>query len=278
MDTKEEFSQITELIKNGDIDTANMRTYSLADAHKGDPSISIRCASIMKVIGDDDGTVKILRDMLADLPEDEPERFEALFAAGILGMPEEARTGMESMPLIRERPQQYGRILFMSGRYEDALKAVSGSESKDSRILRAEALCALGRYGEAVSESAALAEEDGSYEAAVSYCRSLISANRGKEAVKFAKSKLKSDKRSVDSLAVMAYVMRLEGKLLAAVNYGNRTLKTDPLHIGGLETMAMCLVEKGDVAHAKLFAGTINHKSPGHPAAVRIPDACKSIS
>ena len=278
MDAKEEFSRITELIKNSDFDTAKMRTHALADAHRGDPSVGIRCASIMKVIGDDDGTEEILRGLLADLPEDESGRFEALFATGMLGMPEEALAGMEGMGLIRERPQQYGRILFMSGRYGDALEAVSGSEEKDSVILRAEALCALGRYDEAVSASAALAEKDGSYEAAVSYCSSLISAGRTKDAVKFAKSKLKNDKKNVDSLAVMAYVMRLEGKLLAAVNYGNRTLRTDPLHIGGLETMAMCLVEKGDVKHAKLFAGTINHKSPGHPAAIRILDACNSIS
>lgn len=278
MEAEEEFSRITELIKKGDYDSAKMRTRSLADAHRGEASIGIRCASIMKVIGDDREAEEVLSDILADLPKDETERFEILFAIGMLGMPEEAREGMDRMGMAKERPEQYGRMLFMSGRHEEALAALSGSGTRDSRVLRSEALCALGRYEEAVSESSALAKEDDSYDATISYCSSLISAGREKEAVRFAKSRMKEDKRNVDSLAVMAYVMRLEGKLPAAVNYGNRALKADPLHIGALETMAMCLVEKGDVVHAKLFAGTINHKSPGHPAAIRILDACNSIS
>ena len=278
MEVEEEFSQITDLIKKGDYDLARMRTYSLADSHRGEASVGIRCASVMKVIGDDIGTEEVLSDILENLPDDMHERFETLFAIGMLGMPEEALAGMDRMNMSKDRPEQYGRMLFMSGRHEDAISALSGSVTRDSRILRAEALCALGRYDEAVSESAALAEEDDSYDATISFCSSLISAGRDKEAVRFAKSRLKDDKRNVDSLAVMAYVMRLEGKLPAAVNYGNRALKADPLHIGALETMAMCLVEKGDAVHAKLFAGTINHRSPGHPAAIRILDACNSIS
>ena len=278
MEAEEEFSRITELIKKGDYGSAKIRTRSLADAHRGKASIGIRCASVMKVIGDEGGTEEVLSDILSNLPEDETERFEIHFAIGMLGMPEEALEGMDRMGMVKDRPEQYGRMLFMSGRHDDALSVLSGSRARDSRILMSEALCALGRYEEAVLESAALAKEDDSYDATISYCSSLIAAGREKEAVKFAKSRLKEDKRNVDSLAVMAYVMRLEGKLPAAVNYGNRALKADPLHIGALETMAMCLVETGEAVHAKLFAGTINHKSPGHPAAIRILDACNSIS
>lgn len=278
MDADKELSRITDIIKDGDYESAKLRTRALADARAGESGITIKCASVMKVIGDEDGCGELLSRLLSDLPEEPSDRFEVLFAIGMLGMPAAACDGMEATGLAEDRPEQYGRILMMSGRHVEALEALSGSDTAESGMLRADTLRRMGRYEDAVSESKALTEEDDSYDAAVSYCTSLISAGREKEAVAFAKSRFKEDKRNVDSLALMAYVMRLEGKLPAAVNYGNRALRTGPLHIGALETMAMCLVEKGDTLHAKIFAGVINQRSPGHPAAIRILDACNLIS
>ena len=70
--------------------------------------------------------------------------------------------------------------------------------------------------------------------------------------------------------------MWINGKIPAAANYANRALHVDPLHVGALEVMAMCFVEKGKYTQAKLFAGAINEKEPGSPAVIRILDACRT--
>jgi hypothetical protein len=99
-----------------------------------------------------------------------------------------------------------------------------------------------------------------------------------KATIKFAKAHVKESKTNNDFLALEAYVMRINGRMLAAVNYASRVLKNDYKHIGALETMAMCFVEKKSFINAKLLAGAINDADPGNPAAIRILDACRQLA
>ena len=106
----------------------------------------------------------------------------------------------------------------------------------------------------------------------------MFKRGESKEAIKFAKSFLKEDKKNIDNLALNAYVMRINGRTPAAVNYCNRVLNTDFKHIGALETLALCFIEKKSFVNAKLLAGAINDADPGNPAVIRILDACRLLS
>jgi hypothetical protein len=100
---------------------------------------------------------------------------------------------------------------------------------------------------------------------------------RNKDAIKTARKYLKEDK-DADSLALAAYVMRINGRMMAAANFAHRAIAKDHTHKGALETMAFCLIEKSKFIEAKVFAGAINERSPGDPAAIRILDACRIAS
>ena len=137
----------------------------------------------------------------------------------------------------------------------------------------------MAEYRSALEEAEAIVRDDGpTYRSLVNECSVLLRMGREKDAVKLARSHLKEDKKNPDSLALSAYVMWINGKTPAAANYANRALHLDPLHTGALETMAMCFIEKGRYAEAKLFAGAINEKNPGDPAVIRILDACRAAS
>ena len=173
---------------------------------------------------------------------------------------------------------EVARTMLLADEAEEALELVNKifEPTIRDRLLRCDILCSLGEFSEALNESESIVEDDkASYSSLINMCTVLMKMGREKDAVKLAKSHLKEDKKNPDSLALNAYVMWINGKIPAAANYANRALHIDYSHVGALEVMAMCFVEKGKFTQAKLFAGAINEKEPGSPAVIRILDACR---
>ena len=104
------------------------------------------------------------------------------------------------------------------------------------------------------------------------YVTALILAGRDKEAVKFVRSCLKD--KSADSNAIAAYVMRITGNIKAAAGYATRAIQIDNGHVGAMETLGICLAEKGEIDKARIVAGAINEKSPGDKAALNVLSYC----
>jgi Flp pilus assembly protein TadD len=125
-----------------------------------------------------------------------------------------------------------------------------------------------------MDEAAALLKENpADYDTRISYVQSLIMGGRSRDAIKYAREGLKD--KSADSNAVAAYVMRILGNVKAAGGYASRAVKLDQQHIGGMETLGICLALKEEYDKARIVAGAINEISPGDKAAINILSYCE---
>lgn len=277
MDTDREFEEIKENIKEARIATAVSKIQTIVNS-TDDALVMIKCASLLKTI-DCESECKSAIDLAIDsVADDDDVRYNVGIAIRTLGRPDDAYELMMCKSSDPAKRAEIARTLLMLSKPQVALEMIDGSiNSIEERIIYCEILCALERYDDAVSAAEDIAEKDScSYRSMVNLVSALIAAGREKEAVKLAKSKLKDDKKDADSLALEAYVMWINGKVPAAVNYANRALQIDYSHIGALETMAMCLVMKKKYLQAKMLAGVINENYPGNPAVIRILDACRA--
>ena len=280
MDTEKAFEGIMEDIKNERFEMVRPQIDSIL-ASTDDVMIKLKCASLLKTIDDEKGCQEIVDMVLDSVPDDTESRFDIALSVRSLGRAEEAYGLMDGMRDDVSKIPEISRTLNMIGEYEEAyaLLGKAGPLTADYRILLCDILCNLGEFGKAQEEAASILDSgDSSYRAYVNMVSVLMKAGKVKEANKFAKSHLKEDKKNVDSLALEAYVMWINGKIPAAANYANRALQIDYSHFGALETMAMCLIEKGKYTQAKIIAGVINEKDPKEPAVIRILDACRIAS
>lgn len=280
MDIEKAFQNIQDNIKNEKYEAVRPEIDAIADASGNDPAILLKCASLLKVIDDESGCQSMIDLVLEKTPDNPKMMYDVGIAIRGMNRAEEA---YELMKGRRDDPvcsSEIARTLLMMDEAEEALLIMDSIKDKTigERILNTEILCSLGEFTAALNMASDIISEDTSYDSLICYCTVLLRTGRSKDAIKFAKSNMKEDKKNPDSLALTAYVMRINDKIPAAVNYSNRALQIDYSHVGALETMAMCLVEKSKFTHAKLLAGVINDKDPGNPAALRILDACRIAS
>lgn len=278
MDIDKAFESINLHIKNNEFDLVRPEIDSIVSACSNDTITMIKCASLLRVIDDNEGCNDILDKVLTVLPEDVNKKFSVAVAMKGLGRYEDAFDILsdldEIVPILREK----ARISLLIGEPKEALSFVEQMNSSEKRdvILLTDALCASGDLQKAYDVAVRLAEdENNSYDSLVNLCSTMIRMGKNKEAIKLARGHLKEDKKNADALALGAYVMRINGKTSAAANFAQHALKVDYTHIGALETLALCLVEKGKIVQAKVLAGAINDKDPGNPAVIRILDACR---
>lgn len=275
MDTDQSFARIEKYIKDGRTGLVRPEIDMIVDGHRDDLPILIKCASLLKVIDDERGTQRIL-DMVVDSVPKDDGRFSIAVALRGLNRPEDALDILVGLDRTDEVRRELARSYLAAGDAGSALSSLPETDTDgDDVILRTDILCALGRLDEAYGGAEELVRNDGSYGPLVNLCTVMIRMGMNKEAVKLARSHIKEDKRNIDSLALGAYVMWINGKIPAAANLAHSALKIDHRHIGALETMAMCLIHKRKFIEAKLMAGAINDQIPGHPAAIRILDACR---
>lgn len=278
MDLEQKFKSVQESIGRGNLESAGTQVSQIVSGHPGDPYVLLKCASLLKVIENDDASESLLDKVLSVLPADEQERMSIATALRGMGRAEDAWLIMKDIESVSDYQfMEKALTLHHCGEHDSALQelaSVSGLKEKQE-LLRADILVGKGDFEAAMNTLDDVISRHGpSYDALVQKSNLLIRAGKVKEAVKFANSQLKEDKKSVDMLALKAYVMRINGKTLAAVNYAHRALKMDITHIGALETMAYCLIEKGKKNEAKMMAGAIYQKDPGNPATFQILQAC----
>jgi len=249
METDDAFERINAHIREGRYSSVRPEVYRIAELSEGDPFTLIKCASLLKVIDEEEGCQDILGRVEAALPEGGEDRFAAAQALRRLGRP------------------------------GDALRILHGMGGDDP-VLREEAaaLSSLGRHDEALSLAEGIPEASGpSYDSMLALCRVLTVMGRSKDAVRRARAYLREE-GGADGNALAAAVMWFNGKTPAAAGFARRALEIDHTHQGAAETMAMCLIEKGRTKEAKVLAGAINQHDPGSDAAIRILDACRQAA
>ena len=276
MDTQSVYDSITEDVKNGAIDSVLPKVESILAEHPHDTMEHIKCASLLKSIDLESECQGILDRVVSDLPEDPAERQAVAVALRNLGRSEEAFDIVRSLP--EPDPYELAMCMHSVGEDESALSVIQerGLSDRDSRILLCECLCSVGEHASALREAEALYSDiGGEYDVLVNLATAMVRGGDAKGAAKFLKDLMKHDKKDLDVMAAFARIMLLTGKMPAAVNYSVRVVNADGTHLGALETLAMCHVEKGSYGHAKIIAGRINELDPGNPASVRIIDACR---
>lgn len=281
MDTEAAFENIKNDIKDEKYDMVLPQVKQIVEQSGGDVQTLFKCASLLKVVEEEDYCQEILDGIVSNLPDDEKDRMEIAIALRSLGRCDDAYEIMTSFETYVPDVYELALTMYSIGEYETALSTLeeSGRDDQKSMILLTDIRCALGEYQTAME----LADKTiyyygSSYDTLVNKCNVLFRMGDPKGSIKFAKEQVKKSKANNDFLALEAYVMRVNGRLPAAVNYATRVLKNDHTHIGALETMAMCFAEKKSFINAKLLAGAINDADPGNPAAIRILDACRLLS
>ena len=279
MDVEAAYKQITESIKDDHTDLVYPQIRQILDYTGKDPMEYVKCASILKSIDEEDGCQELLDEVLDLVPDDDEGKVQVASSLRRLGR------GGDAYEILREIPDadpyEYAMSLFASEEYESALSVVldKNLRTQPARILLCDTYCALGEFTKAMDEAQSLLDDDGPvYDVLVNMANVMFRKGDGKGAAKFVKSYIKQDKQNFDYLAAYAYIMRITGKIPAAVNYSVRVVNKDQTHIGAMETLALCHVEKQSFKNAKIIAGRINEVDPGNPAVVRIIDACRILS
>lgn len=281
MDTEKAFKSIQDNIRTERYDAVRPEIDTIVSACPGDIPTLLKCASLLKVVDDEEGCQSILDSVIASVGNDPDTMYDTGLAVRSLGRAEDAYELMIAKKNDPKKTSEIARTMMMVDESEEALVLMQKIDdpSLTDRLLLCDILCSLGEFNKALEEAQSIIDEEGaSYVTLVNICTVMIKMGKNKEAVKLARSHLKEDKKSADSLALGAYVMWINGKIPAAANYANRALQVDYSHPGALEVMAMCLVEKGKYPQAKVLAGVINEKDPANPAVIRILDACRVAS
>jgi tetratricopeptide (TPR) repeat protein len=243
-----------------------------------DTNSLLKCASLLKVVDDEEGC-QIILDRIVSMPHGN-DKFTVAMSLRGLGRPDDAYEMIKDIEENDDMLFEKAGTLLMMDEAEEALAKLKKiiSMRSEHNILMAEVLCALGEFDEAyVISSKLVSNENASYVSLVNLCTTLMMMGKNKDAVRTARKYLKEGK-DADSLALAAYVMRINGRMSAAANFAHRAITKDHTHKGALETMAFCLIEKSKFTEAKVFAGAINERSPGDPAVIRILDACRMAS
>ena len=274
MSNDDSFNEIVADLSAGRTDEVSSKSIALAE-ETDDPFTIVKCISLLKVANDKETISKLIDILMTKVPEEYNPRVEIAGALRGLEYPHKAYEILKGMegedPLTRIK----SICLAEMEEYEMALSCVTGikEQTVGDRVLMVDIYSSLGEHSAAnkIAESL-IGEFPKEYMVMRCYVTALILAGRDKEAVKFVRSCLKD--KSADSNAIAAYVMRITGNIKAAAGYATRAIQIDNGHVGAMETLGICLAEKGEIDKARIVAGAINEKSPGDKAALNVLSYC----
>ena len=275
MDADAAFAEIRKEISEGRGAQIGPRVLSLAESDS-DPMTRIKCLSLLKVIDVSGVSKEILRMLLEDLPEDRTTLVQVAGALRGLEYPSSALSILKEMEQDDSIVRMSALCLIDLDEYEEALAMTDRIQeiTPFDRVMLPEIKSALGMHSEAVDIASKLLEEyPQNYEVRRAYVSSLMLGGRDKEAAKYARAAVKD--KTADSNALAAYVLRIAGNYKAAAGYATRALNIDSGHIGAMETLGICLADKGEYDKARIVAGAINEKSPGDKAALNVLSYCE---
>lgn len=274
MSNDDSFNEIVADLSAGRTDEVSSKSIALAE-ETDDPFTIVKCISLLKVANDKETISKLIDILMTKVPEEYNPRVEIAGALRGLEYPHKAYEILKGMegedPLVRIK----SICLAEMEEYEMALSCVTGikEQTVGDRVLMVDIYSSLGEHSAANKIAESLIDEfPKEYVVMRCYVTALILAGRDKEAVKFVRSCLKD--KSADSNAIAAYVMRITGNIKAAAGYATRAIQIDNGHVGAMETLGICLAEKGEIDKARIVAGAINEKSPGDKAALNVLSYC----
>ena len=274
MDTQAAFEEIRKEIGEGN-PLVGEKVLSLARADE-DPMTRIKCLSLLKVVNDPEASKEILRLLMDDLPDDRKDLIQISGALRGLEFPSSALSILKRMDQDDSIVRMSALCLLDLEEYEEALDTVGriSEITPFDRVMLTEINSALGQHTKAIeTASELLSEYPQNYQVRRAYVSALILGGKDKEAGKYARAGLKD--KSADSNAIAAYVLRISGNYKAAAGYATRAINIDNGHIGALETLGICLAEKGEYDKARIVSGAINEKSPGDKAALNVLSYCE---
>ena len=275
MDADAAFAEIRKEISEGRGAQIGPRVLSLAESDS-DPMTRIKCLSLLKVIDVSGVSKEILRMLLEDLPEDRTTLVQVAGALRGLESPSSALSILKEMDQDDSIVRMSALCLIDLDEYEEALAMSEKIQEVTpfDRVMLTEIKSALGMQSEAIDIASKLLEEyPQNYEVRRAYVSALMLGGRDKEAAKYARAAVKD--KTADSNALAAYVLRIAGNYKAAAGYATRALNIDSGHIGAMETLGICLADKGEYDKARIVAGAINEKSPGDKAALNVLSYCE---
>ena len=274
MDTEAAFNGIRDSIAAGQTADIGVKVMAIAD-QTDDPFELIKCMSLLRVVEDNETMATLVKKVMASVPDDVKVKAEIAGALRGLDYPMHAYEILKTM-------EQEDSVLRMSvlclidmEEYESAYAKVQEIEKPVliDGILKAEVESALGEHTKAIATAEELLKKAPTdYDVRVCYVSTLILAGHDKEAMKYGRGALKE--KNADGNALAAYVMRVLGNVKAAGGFAARAVKMNPKHIGAMETLGICLAQKGEYDKARIVAGAINEVSPGNKAALNVLSYC----
>lgn len=267
------FQSVSADIAAGNTEGVSAKLLAAAES-TDDPYEMVKCMSILKLVPND-GTESKIANKLVDL-SNEKNGYEIAKALSNLDCPYFSLKILDKLPNSDETVRLRCHCLCDLEEYESALDRYKGIKSPciNDRIMLTTILSSLGEHKKSNEEALALLNENPKdYDTRISYVKSLMMGGRNKDALKYAREGLKD--KSADSNAVAAYVLRVQGNIKAAGGYASRAVQIDNQHIGGMETLGICLALKEEYEKARIVAGAINEISPGDKAAINILSYCE---
>ena len=275
MDTEQAFAEITKDIAEGRVEDVGKKVLDLIENDKT-PYTLIKCMSLVKVIDDPETMKAVTTTLMNNLPEDDKVKIEVCGALRGLDHPMLAYSILKTMGDDDVILRLSAVCLVDLEEYESALEKIRSIREMqvNDRIVLTSILSSLGEHTDAVAiAEGLLSEYPKVYDVRASYLGSLLVSGRSKDAVKYVRACLKE--KTADANALAAYVMRITGNVKAAGGYATRAIQMDNKHIGAMETLGICLAEKGEYDKARIVAGAINEVSPGNKAALNIISFCE---
>ena len=274
MDREAVFAELRSDIAEGRTDQVPGKVTALVE-EQGDMVTILSCMSILKVINDESIVPGLVEKLKTSVEGSDDLAFEAAQALRALGHATEAYGMLKTLPRTGPVDSLAARCLSDMEEHEMALDRLQTLKEPSVRdlCLMVSTLGSLGEHRKAIEASEGLlASHPKVYEVRAAYVSALLMGGRDKDAVKYIRACLKE--KTADSNALAALVMRVTGNLKAAGGYATRAVQLDPKHIGGMETLGICLAQKGEIEKARIVAGAINEISPGDKAAVNVLSYC----
>ncbi|UAL08301.1 MAG: tetratricopeptide repeat protein [Candidatus Methanogranum gryphiswaldense] len=278
MNRDQAFKEIQKNIGVGNKDAVGQQIMLIASNSHDDPMTLLTCASLLKVVEEDEKVDEVVNIIMNNLPSNETSKIEIVKGLKGIGRFKEAAKILENLAICDDIQRERMSVRYGLGDYSGSVESYNliQEPTLDDEIVMIDALCSMKEFKIANDESIRLLNEAPSdYYVQRCHCSVLLRWGHEKEAESFVKEILKNDKSSANTNALAAYFMWMNGKISAAGAYATKAVKTDPKNIGAMETLAFCLIEKGKINEAKIIAGAINEQTPGHQAVVRILDMCR---
>lgn len=275
MDTDAVFDEIRKDIAEGRGASVGPKVLAIAESDK-DPMTRIKCLSLLKVVEDAGVSKEILHMLVEDLPDDRKMLIQTAGALRGLEYPASALSILKGMEQDDSVKRMSAMCMIDLEEYEDALDMVGRIEeiTPFDRVMLTEIHSALGMHAKAIEISSKLLEEyPQNYQVRRAYVSALMLGGRDKEAAKYARAAVKD--KTADSNALAAYVLRIAGNYKAAAGFAIRAINIDNGHVGAMETLGICLAQKGEYDKARIVAGAINERSPGDKAALNVLSYCE---